>query len=83
MGSFIIHLFHHFMFMHYSTVDYMLAHKMFCSCEVSSLVLSVCCASKGCFTIYVIIYIRGEGYGEGGEVGGLLVAGCFVPGEEC
>ena len=43
----------------------------------------MCCASKGCFTIYVIIYIRGGEGGREGKVGGLLVVGCFVPEEEC
>ena len=36
-------------------------------------------------TIYVIIYIQGGGWGGGGregKVGGLIVAGCFVPEEE-
>ena len=42
------------------------------------------CVQRMLYYICNHIYTGGGGGGgEGGEVGGLLVAGCFVPGEEC
>ena len=78
VGSF-IHAFIHFInFIHNSTLDYIYVHMMFCSCEVSSLVLSVHYGSKGYLTIYVISYIfidknRLGGVGKGRVVGWLVV----------
>ena len=64
------------LFIYNSTLDYIFVHKMICSCEVTSLGLSVYYVSQGCLTIYVYhIYSLIKMGWLGGE-GGISWLGC-------